>query len=247
MWYFDAALHHLRRTLGFTAAFAFIDHGPNLGCKTAYIEPDSRMYSLGVSTDSAADWVNRVQIQLNHVLTQGTKLVESGDWDGQANWTNRGIPLWVRDEKYGSDACELKEEEIAQNGQAPAAQAPAAKRKVTGDEPAPKKKKTASKPQAAESVTGEDTDESDGHEEEETEEEEQEKPQVSRGKTAKKAAARPGFQETRQGAAFKQLACLSAPREQPAKPPPRNETSVARSFGAKMQSVPTKRYILRLP
>ena len=28
----------------------------------------------------------------------------------QANWTNRGISLLVLDEKYGVDACELKEE-----------------------------------------------------------------------------------------------------------------------------------------
>ena len=86
------------------------------------------MYLLGVSTDSASNWVNRVQNQLNHVLTQGSKLDESGDWDQQANWTNRGIPLWVRDERYGSDARELMEEE-GQKGQAAAAQAPAAKRK----------------------------------------------------------------------------------------------------------------------
>ena len=147
MWYFDTHLHHLKRTPGFTAAFAFIDHRPDLACKIASIEPDSRMYLLGVSTDSGADWVNRVQNQLNHVLTHGSKLDESGDWDQQANWTNRGIPLWVRDENYGADACELKEEEILQKGQAAAAQAPAAKRKSAGEEPAPKKKKTASKPQ----------------------------------------------------------------------------------------------------
>ena len=84
------------------------------------------MYPLGVSTDSAGDWVNKVQNQLNHVLTQGTKLDESGDWDQQANWTNHGVPFWVRDEKYGSDVCELNEEEIFQNGQAAPAQAPAA-------------------------------------------------------------------------------------------------------------------------
>ena len=70
----------------------------------------------------------------------------------QANWTNRGISLLVLDEKYGVDACELKEEEIVEKGQAAAAQAPAAKRKLTGEEPALKKKKTASKPWAAKSV-----------------------------------------------------------------------------------------------
>ena len=109
MWFFNTHLHHLKETKGFTAAFAFIDHQPDMVCKIAAIEPDSRMYLLGMSTDSLSDWVNRVQNQLNHVLTQGLKLDESGDWDQQANWTNRGIPLWVRHEKYGSDACELKE------------------------------------------------------------------------------------------------------------------------------------------
>ena len=76
-----------------------------------------------------------MQNQLNCVLTQGSKLDNFGDWYQQANWTNRGIALWVRDEKYGSDACELKEEEIVQKGQAAAAHAPAAKRKLTGEEP----------------------------------------------------------------------------------------------------------------
>ena len=61
MWYFDAHLHHQKRTAGFTAAFAFIDHWPDLTCEIASIEPDSRMYLLGVSTDSAANWINRVQ------------------------------------------------------------------------------------------------------------------------------------------------------------------------------------------
>ena len=105
MWYFDTHLHHLRETKGFRAAFAFIDHQPDLVCKIAGIEPDSRMYHLGVFTNSLSDWVNRVQNQLNHVLTQGSKLDESGDWDKQTKWTNRGIPLWVRDEKLGSDGC----------------------------------------------------------------------------------------------------------------------------------------------
>ena len=113
-----------------------------------------------LSTHSLSDWVNRVQNQLNHVLTQGSKLDEYGDWDQQANGTNRGIPLWVRDDNLGSEALSLKEEEIVQKGQAPEAEAPAAKRKSTGEEPAPKKKKTAFKPQAAKLGTGEDTDES---------------------------------------------------------------------------------------
>ena len=213
MWYFNTHLHHLKETKGFRPSFAFIDHQPDLVCKIAAIEPDSRMYLLGVSTDSLSDWVNRVQNWLNHILTQGSKLDESGDWDQKANWTNRGIPLWVQDEKLGSDAWELKEEEIVQKGQATEAQTPAAKRKSTGEEPAPKKKKTASKPQAAKSGTGEYTDESDGDEEEESEEEEEEEPQVSQGKTAKKAAVRPGSEECRARALFKQPARQSQPRD----------------------------------
>ena len=149
MWYFDTHLHHPEGTKCFRTSFAFIDHQPDLVYKIAAIEPDSRMYLLGVSNDRLSDWVNRVQNQLNHVLTQGSKLDESGDCDQQVNWTNRGITLWVRDEKLGSDACELKEEEIVQKGQAAEPQAHAAKRNSTGGEPAPKKKKTASKPQAA--------------------------------------------------------------------------------------------------
>ena len=124
MWYFDTHLHPPKKTPGFTPAFAFIDQQQDLACKIASIEPDSRMYLLGVSTDSASDWLNRVHKQLNHFLTQGSKLDESGDWDRQANWTNRGISLWVRNEKYRSDACELKEEEIVHKGPAAAAQAP---------------------------------------------------------------------------------------------------------------------------
>ena len=116
MWYFDTLLHHLKKTQGpgYTAAFAFIDHQPDLACKIDV----PHMYLLGASTNSASDWVNRVQNQLNHILTRGSKLGECGDSDQQANWTNHGIPLWVRDENDGSNACELKEEEIVQNGQA---------------------------------------------------------------------------------------------------------------------------------
>ena len=60
MWYFNTHLHHLKKIHGpgFKAAFAFIDHQPDLACKIATIEPDSRMYLLGVSTDSPSDWVN---------------------------------------------------------------------------------------------------------------------------------------------------------------------------------------------
>ena len=219
MWYLDTHLHHLKETKSFTAAFAFIENQPNLVCRIAAIELDSRMYLVGVSTNSLSNWVNRVQNELNHVLTQGSKLHESGDWDQQANWTNGGIPLWVRDEKYGSDACELKEEGIVQKGQAAEAQAPAAKQKSTGEEPGHKKKKTASKPQAAKSGTGEHTDESNGDEEEENGEEEEEEPQFAQGKTAKKAAVRPGSEKNPARLPFKQPACQSQPRDQPAKPP----------------------------
>ena len=147
MWYFDTHLHHRKQQQGFTASFTFIDHRPDMACKIASIEPDARMYLLGVSADRAADWDHRVQRQLNHVLTHGGRLDDSGDWDQQANWTNRGIPLWVRDDKYGEAVSDVKEEELEEKGQAEAAQAPAAKRKSAGQDPAPKKKKTASKPQ----------------------------------------------------------------------------------------------------
>ena len=99
MWYSDTHLHYLKETKGFKPSFVFIDHQPDLVCNIAAIEPDSRMYLLGFTTNSLSDWVNRVQNQLSHVLTEGSKLEESGDWDQQANWTNRGIYLWVRDEK----------------------------------------------------------------------------------------------------------------------------------------------------
>ena len=173
MWYFNTHLFYLKQDKSFKPAFVFIDHQPDLVCKIRSIEPDSRMYLLGVTSDNLSDWVNRVQTQLNHILTQGSKLDASGDWDQRANWSNRGIPLWVRDDKVGSDALSLKEEETVEKGQAAEALAPA-KRKSTGGEPAPKKKKTASKPQAAKLVTGAESDESDGDEEEESEEEEEE-------------------------------------------------------------------------
>ena len=241
MWYFDTHLHHLKETKGFRPCFAFIAHQPDLVCKIAAIEQNLPMYLLGVSTDSLSDWVNKVHNQLNHVLTQGSKLDQSGDRDQLANWSNRGIPLWVRDEKLGSDACQLKEEEIFQKGQAAEAQAPAAKRKSTGEESAPKEEKTASKPQAAKSGTVEDTDKSDGDEEDKSEEEEEEEPQVSQGKAAKKAALKPRSEETVARAPFKPPARQSQPRDQPAKPPPKGKMSVAKSMGAKMQTVPRKK------
>ena len=79
MCHFDTHLNHLKETKGFRPSFAIIDHQPDLVCKIAAIEPDARMYLLGVSNDSLSDWVNRVQNQLNHVLSQGSKLDESGD------------------------------------------------------------------------------------------------------------------------------------------------------------------------
>ena len=198
------------------------------------------MNLLGVTIDNLSDWVNRVQTQLNHVLTKGSKLDASGDLDQQANWANRGIPLWVRDEKFGSEALSLKEEETVEKGQAAEALAPA-KRKFTGGEPAPKKKKTASKPQAAKSVTGAESDESDGDEEEESEEEAEEEPQVSQGKAAKKVAAKPRSEETGARAPSKQPVRQSQPRSEPARPPPKGNTSVAKVLGSKMQTVPKKK------
>ena len=218
----------------------FIEHQPDLVCKIASIEPDSRMYILGVTSDNLSDWVNRVHTQLNHELTQGSRLDASVDWDQQANWSNRCIPLWVRDDKVGSDVLSLKEEETVEKGQAAEALAPA-KRKSTGGEPVPKKEKTASKPQAARSATGAESDESDGDEEEESEEEEEEEAQVSQGKAAKKVAAKPRSEETRAGAPFKQPARQSQPRSEPAKPPPKGKTSVAKALGSKMQTVPKKK------
>ena len=140
MWYFNTHLFYLKQDKSFKPAFVFIDHQPDLVCKIASIDPDSRMYLLGVTTDNLFDWVNRVQTQLNHVLTQGWKLDASGDWDRQANWANRGIPLWLRNDKLGSEALSLKEEETVEKGQAAEALAPA-KLKSTGGEPAPKEKR----------------------------------------------------------------------------------------------------------
>ena len=239
MWYFETHLFYLKQDKSFKPAFLFIDHQPDLVCKIASVEPASRMYSLGVTSDNVSDWVNRVQTQ-NHVLTQGSKLDASGDWDQQANWSIRGIPLPVRDDKVGSDALSLKEEETVEKGQAAESLAPA-KRKSTGGEPAPKKKKTASKPQAAKSVTGPESDKSDGDEEEESEEEEEEEAQVSEGKAAKKLAAKPRSEETGARAPFKQQARQSQPRSEPARPPPKGKMSVAKALGSKMQTVPTKK------
>ena len=70
MWYFDTHLLYLKKDQSFKPAFVFIDHQPDLVCKIASIEPDSRMYLLGVTSDNLSDWVNRVQTQLNHVSTQ---------------------------------------------------------------------------------------------------------------------------------------------------------------------------------
>ena len=166
--YFDTHLFYLKQDKSFKPVVVFIDHQPDQVCKMASIEPDSRMYLLGVTSENLSDWVNRLQTQLNHVLTQGSEPDLSGDWDQQANWSNHGIPLWVRDDKVGSDGLSLKEEQTVEKGQAAEALAPA-KRNSTGGEPAPNEKKPASKPQAAKSVTGAKSHKSDGDEEEESE------------------------------------------------------------------------------
>ena len=135
MWYFDTHLFYLKQDKSFKPAFVFIDHQPDLVCKIAPIEPDSRMYLLGVTSDNLSDWVNTVQTQLNHVLTQGSKPDASGNWDQQANWSNRGTPLWVRDDKVGSDALSLKEEETVEKGQAAESLAPAKRKSTVGNQP----------------------------------------------------------------------------------------------------------------
>ena len=71
MWFLDNHPFYLKQDKSFKPAFVFIDHQPDLVCKIASIEPDSGMYLLGVTTDNLSDWVNGVQTQLNHVLTQG--------------------------------------------------------------------------------------------------------------------------------------------------------------------------------
>ena len=238
--YFDTHLFYLKQDKSFKPAFVFIDHQPDLVCKIASIEPDSRMYLLGVTSNNLSEWVNRLQTQLNHVLTQGSKLDASDDWYQQTNGSNRGIPLWVRHDKVGSDALSLKEEETVEKGQAAEALAPAKQKSPDGD-PAPKKKKPASKPQAAKSVTGEESEQSDGDEEEESEEEEEEEAQVSQGKAAKKVAAKPRSEETGARAPSKQPARQSQPRREPAKPPPKSKTSVAKALGSKMQTVAKKK------
>ena len=50
MWYFDTHIFHLKQDKSFKPAFVFIDHQPDLVCKIAAIEPDSRMYLLGVTS-----------------------------------------------------------------------------------------------------------------------------------------------------------------------------------------------------
>ena len=156
-----------------------------------------------------------------------------------------GIPLWVCDDKVGSDALSLKEEETVEKGQAAEALAPA-KRKSTGGKPAPEKERTASKPQAAKSVTSAESDESDGNEEEESEEEEEEEAQVSEGKAAKEVAAKARSEETGARAPFKQQARQSQPRSEAAKPPQKGKRSVAKALGSKMQTIRKKKQFLRL-
>ena len=131
MWYYDPHLQH-RKVQDFTPVFGFVDHVPTMACKIAAIEPDTRMYLIGVSADRAAHWDDQVQKKLKHILTHGGHLNQSGDGDQQANWSNRGIPLWVTDDNYGQALCDMKGEEPVENGQAEPAQTPSAKRKVTG-------------------------------------------------------------------------------------------------------------------
>ena len=101
---------------------------------------------------------------------------------------NRGIPLWVMDDTYGQAACDEKGEEPLEKGQAEPAQAPCAKRKLTGQKHIPKKKKTATKPPAAQATTGRDSGKSDEEEEDEEEEEEEETSPAKRPKkTAQKS------------------------------------------------------------
>ena len=103
-------------------------------------------------------------MKLPHDLTHGGHLDDSGDWDQQANWINRGIPLWVMDDKYGQAACDVKGETPlpVEKGQAKPAHAPGAKQKLTIQEPTPKEKKNATaKPTAGKETTSGDSDESD--------------------------------------------------------------------------------------
>ena len=55
MWYFDTHLHYLKNEKSFKPSFVFIDHLPDLVCKIASIEPDCRMYLLGVTSDNLSD------------------------------------------------------------------------------------------------------------------------------------------------------------------------------------------------
>ena len=70
MWYYDTHLQH-HKMQGFKAVFAFVDHVPDMAGKTAAIEPDTRKYILGVSSDGAADSDDQVQKQLKQVLAHG--------------------------------------------------------------------------------------------------------------------------------------------------------------------------------
>ena len=211
-----------------------------MACKIASVDPGTRMYLLGVSTQRAGDWDNRVQRNMTHVLTHGGHLQESGDWDQQANWTKCGIPLWVMDDKYGQAVCDVKGQEPVEKGQAKLAQAPAAKRKSTSQEIAPEKKKSAASPQAAKAVID---GYSDGSNEEEEDEEAEEEKGPSSATKPKKAAERLQTEEVPGTirAPFKQPARQSAPREQPAKPAPNGKTSLAKSLNAKLATAPKKK------
>ena len=52
MWYFDTHLFHLKQDKTFKPAVVFIDHQPDLVCKIASVELDSRMNLLSVTSDN---------------------------------------------------------------------------------------------------------------------------------------------------------------------------------------------------
>ena len=156
------------------------------------------------------------------------------------------------DDKYVHVVCDVKGKEPklpVENGQAEPAQAPGAKRKLTGQEPTPKKKKTAARPTAGKDTTSGDSDESDEEEEDEEEEDEEE---TSPAKKPKNAAERSETEEASgrdRGtirAPFQQPARQSIPREHPANPAPKGKTSVAKSLVAKLATALKKKKFLRL-
>ena len=240
MWYFDTHLFHLKQDKTFKPAFVFIDHHPDLVCKIASVELDSRMYLLGVTSDNLPDWVNRVQTQMNHVLTQESKLHASDDWDQQANWANRGIPLWVCDDKVGYEALSLKEEETVEKGQAAEALAPA-KRKSTGGEPALRRRRLPPSLRQRSRLPVQNPTRAMGMKRRRARKKRRRKRRSPRARQRRKWQRTPRSEETGARAPFKQPARQSQPRSAPAKPPPKGSTSVAKAMGSKMQTVPKKK------